>query len=136
MLIRVRISQMSLLTGGVRYAGPPNHNLVKWINMAVREITEGVYSVGVIDWDREVFDEIMPLTDGTTYNSYLVKGSEKTALIDTVDAGFDEELITNLARSGINGIDYVIINHAEQDHSGAIIVFLEFNIVNIEVSFR
>ena len=93
--------------------------------MAVREITEGVYSVGVIDWDREVFDEIMPLTDGTTYNSYLVKGSEKTALIDTVDAGFDEELITNLARSGINGIDYVIINHAEQDHSGAIIVFLE-----------
>lgn len=93
--------------------------------MAVREIKAGIYSVGVIDWDREVFDEFMPLPEGTTYNSYLVKGSEKTALIDTVDVNFEEEFITNLARSEVNGIDYIIINHTEQDHSGAIIVFLE-----------
>lgn len=93
--------------------------------MAVREIKEGVYSVGVIDWDRQVFDEFMPLPEGTTYNSYIVRGSEKTALIDAVDVEFEEEFITNIARSGVNGIDYLIVNHTEQDHSGAIVMFLE-----------
>jgi len=93
--------------------------------MAVREIKEGIYSVGVIDWDRQVFDELVTLPEGTTYSSYLVSGSEKTALIDTVDSCFDEDFITNLALSGVSGIDYIVINHAEQDHSGALMVFLE-----------
>jgi flavorubredoxin len=93
--------------------------------MAVREIKDGIYSVGVIDWDRQVFDEFMPLPEGTTYSSYLVKGSEKTVLIDAVDAEFEEEFITNLARAGINGIDYIIVNHTEQDHTGSLMVFLE-----------
>ncbi|WOF15575.1 FprA family A-type flavoprotein [Methanoplanus sp. FWC-SCC4] len=93
--------------------------------MAVREITPNVYSVGVVDWDREIFDELLPLPDGTTYNSYLVIGSEKTALIDAVDSDFEEEFITNLACSGATGIDYLVVNHAEQDHSGSIPVFLE-----------
>ena len=77
-------------------------------------------SVGVIDWDRRLFDELIPLPDGTTYNAYLVKGSEKTALIDTVDPTKESELIDNLKELKIDRIDYVIANHAEQDHSGAI----------------
>ncbi|MDD4127274.1 MAG: FprA family A-type flavoprotein, partial [Methanomicrobium sp.] len=93
--------------------------------MAVREICKNVYSVGVIDWDRQVFDELLPLPDGTTYNSYLIEGSEKTVLIDAVDSEFEEEFITNLARSKVTKIDYIIVNHAEQDHSGSIPIFLE-----------
>ncbi|HRT11966.1 MAG TPA: FprA family A-type flavoprotein, partial [Methanoculleus sp.] len=46
--------------------------------MAAREIVPGVFAVGAIDWDRRLFDELIPLPDGTTYNSYLVRGSEKT----------------------------------------------------------
>ena len=53
--------------------------------MAIREIKGGVFSIGAIDWDRRVFDELIPLPNGTSYNAYLIKGREKTALIDTVD---------------------------------------------------
>ncbi len=95
------------------------------LKMTAREICKNVYSVGVIDWDRQVFDDLLPLPDGTTYNSYLVQGSEKTALIDAVESEFEEEFITNLARSDVKKIDYIVVNHTEQDHSGAIPVFLE-----------
>ncbi len=93
--------------------------------MNVREIRPGVYSVGAIDWDRRLFDELIPLPDGTTYNSYLIKGNEKTVLIDTVDSTKEKELIENLGKLGINKIDYIIANHAEQDHSGTIPKILE-----------
>jgi flavorubredoxin len=93
--------------------------------MPVREINEHVHAVGVIDWDRQMFDELIPTPQGTTYNAYVVQGSEKTALIDTVDPSREEEYITNLARLGIGCIDYVVINHAEQDHSGSLPVLLE-----------
>ena len=93
--------------------------------MAVREIKPGIYSVGAIDWDRRLFDELIPLPDGTTYNSYLIKGSEKTALIDTVDPTKEHQLIANLKKLGVEKIDYVISNHAEQDHSGAIPTILK-----------
>lgn len=95
--------------------------------MAVREIKSRVYSVGAIDWDRRLFDELIPLPDGTTYNSYLIKGGEKTALIDTVDPTKEKELIENLGKLGINKIDYIIANHAEQDHSGTIPKILELH---------
>jgi len=88
--------------------------------MVVREVRPGISSVGAIDWDRRLFDELIPLPDGTSYNSYLVEGNEKTALIDTVDPTKEHELIDNLKELGVNNIDYVIANHAEQDHSGAI----------------
>ena len=88
--------------------------------MAAREIRPGVYSTGAIDWDRRIFDEILLLPDGTTYNAYLIKGDKKTALIDTVDPTKESELIDNLKELRIDRIDYVIANHAEQDHSGAI----------------
>jgi len=93
--------------------------------MSVREVKLGIYSIGAIDWDRRLFDELIPLPDGTTYNAYLIKGSEKNALIDTVDPMKEEELLGNLKKLKLEKIDYVISNHAEQDHSGAIPAILE-----------
>jgi len=86
----------------------------------MREIKTNVYAVGAIDWDARLFDRLIPLPDGTTYNSYLIKGSEKTALLDTVDPTKTDVLLDNLAELGIDRIDYVIAHHAEQDHSGSL----------------
>ncbi len=88
--------------------------------MAVHELKPGIYAVGANDWDRRLFDELIPLPDGTSYNSYLVKGSDKTAVIDAVDPPKSGEWMSNIKKLGINTIDYIISNHAEQDHSGAI----------------
>ena len=88
--------------------------------MKPREIKPGIYWVGAIDWDRRLFDSLIPLPDGTSYNSYLIKGTEKTVLIDTVDPTMQDVLINNLNQLGVDNIDYVVANHAEQDHSGAI----------------
>jgi len=93
--------------------------------MKPREIRSGIHWVGAVDWDRRLFDSLIPLPDGTSYNSYLIKGSEKTALIDTVDPSMQDVLINNLNQLGVKKIDYVIANHAEQDHSGAIPFVLE-----------
>ena len=88
--------------------------------MKPRQIRPGIHAVGAIDWDRRLFDALIPLPDGTSYNSYLVKGSEKTVLIDTVDPTMEHELFHHLADLGCRRIDYVIANHAEQDHSGTL----------------
>ncbi len=86
----------------------------------MRTLKPDVHNVGVIDWDRRLFDELIPVPDGTTYNAYLIKGSEKTALLDTVDTGKADGLLSHLMKTGIDGIDYIVAHHAEQDHSGAI----------------
>ncbi len=86
----------------------------------MREIRTGVIPVGAIDWDRRIFDELIPLPEGTTYNAYLVRGSGKTALIDTVDPTKEGELFSNLDELKVDRIDYLVANHAEQDHSGTI----------------
>jgi flavorubredoxin len=88
--------------------------------MIAQRITDGIFSLRSIDWDRKLFDELVPLPEGTTYNSYLVKGTEKTALIDTVYPPKAEELIAALAAAGVETLDYIVANHAEQDHSGSI----------------
>ncbi len=88
--------------------------------MAETKLKTDVFSIGAIDWDRRLFDELIPLPDGTSYNAYLIKGNEKTALIDTVDPTKEQVLLEHLSSLGINSIDYVISNHAEQDHSGTI----------------
>lgn len=93
--------------------------------MTGRNIAKDVYFLGAIDWDRRLFDELIPLPDGTTYNSFLVKGSDKTALIDTVDPSMSHVLLGKLDDLGINQLDYVVINHAEQDHSGSLPLVLE-----------
>lgn len=86
----------------------------------MRMLADNVYAVGVQHWDRQLFDELIPLPDGTSYNAYLVKGSEKTALLDTVDPEMTELLVDHLVKAGADTIDYVISHHAEQDHSGSI----------------
>jgi len=86
----------------------------------MRQIKPGVYAVGAIDWDRRLFDQLIPLPDGTSYNAYLIKGSQKTALLDTVDPTKTDVLIDNLLEIGTDRIDYVVAHHAEQDHSGSI----------------
>jgi len=86
----------------------------------MRTIRDNVYSVGAIDFDRRIFDKLIPTPDGTTYNAYLIKGSEKTALLDTVDPTKSDCLFNNLAHIGVDKIDYVVSHHAEQDHSGCI----------------
>jgi len=87
-----------------------------------REIRPGIEWMGAIDWDRRLFDELIPLPYGTSYNAYLVRGSEKTVLIDTVDPAKSDDLITQLAE--VDKIDYLIIQHVEQDHSGSVSLIL------------
>lgn len=91
--------------------------------MKPRKIVNGVTWMGAIDWDRRLFDALIPLPDGTTYNAYLVAGNEKVALIDTVDPPMSDVLMRQL--EDVPRIDYVISNHAEADHSGAIPAVLE-----------
>lgn len=92
--------------------------------MSARIIKPGIYFTGVIDWDRELFDEIIPLPDGTSYNSYVVEGSKKVALIDTADPAKKRDFLKNIDDTKLK-IDYVVSNHAEQDHSGLIPLVLE-----------
>jgi flavorubredoxin len=74
------------------------------------ELTAGVHWVGALDWDRRMFDDLIPLPDGTTYNSYLVRGADRTALVDTVEPAFVDVLMARLEGLGITRLDYV---HAE-----------------------
>jgi flavorubredoxin len=98
------------------------------IKEKVVEISDGVFWVGIKDWNRRLFDALIPLPQGTTYNSYVVIGRKKTALIDTVNPGFEEEF-----GEKINGVikveelDYIIMNHAEPDHAGAIPYIMKKN---------
>jgi len=86
----------------------------------MRPLKPNIFFVGAIDWDRRMFDELIPLPDGTSYNSYLIQGSQKVALIDTVDPSKVDTLMGNLVSLGVDHIDYIISHHAEQDHSGSI----------------
>ncbi|MEA3339400.1 MAG: FprA family A-type flavoprotein, partial [Chloroflexota bacterium] len=86
--------------------------------MKARKIKDGVYWMGAVDWDRRLFDSLIPLPDGTSYNAYLVEGSEKTALLDTVDPAMSDILMSQL--ESVPQVDYLIAHHAEQDHSGTI----------------
>jgi len=88
--------------------------------MIVRELKPNVYSLSAIDWDRKMFDELVPLPEGTSYNAYVVKGSEKTALIDTVHPSKSGEFIQALKSLKLDRLDYIVSNHAEPDHSGSI----------------
>jgi flavorubredoxin len=91
--------------------------------MKARKIKDHVYWMGSVDWDRRLFDSLVPLPDGTSYNAYLIEGSEKTALLDSVDPAMADELMGQL--EDVSRIDYIISHHAEQDHSGTIPQILE-----------
>ena len=90
----------------------------------MRLLKPNIFSVGAIDWDARLFDRLIPLPDGTSYNSYLIKSSNKTVLIDTVDPSKTETLLTSLDKLAIDTIDYVVAHHGEQDHSGSLPVVL------------
>jgi flavorubredoxin len=87
----------------------------------VMKIGENVYWVGIRDWNRRIFDALIPLPKGTSYNAYLIIGKNGKTLIDTVNPGFERELEDKI-RNLINPeeINYVVMNHAEPDHAGAI----------------
>jgi flavorubredoxin len=91
--------------------------------MKPREIVPDVLAVGAQDFDRRLFDALIPLPDGTSYNAYLVRGRDKTALIDTVEPAMLHVLQAHL--KDVTRIDYLISNHTEQDHSGSIPWVLE-----------
>lgn len=93
--------------------------------MKFSEIKNSVYYCGLNDCERKIFDELIPLEHGTTYNSYLVKGSEKVAIIDTMYPKKTDIYLKNLDENGIDHVDYIIANHGEQDHSGSIPALLE-----------
>lgn len=84
-------------------------------------VKNNVYWVGKTDWElRKFHGDEYSTHRGSTYNSYLIK-EEKVALVETVWAPYSKEFVTNLANEiDLKKIDYVIANHAEIDHSGAL----------------
>jgi len=99
---------------------------MSWRNVA--EISKEVYWVGIRDYNRRLFDALIPLPRGTTYNSYLVIGTAKKAVIDTVNPGFEKEWEEKISKV-VNpaDVDYVIMNHAEPDHAGSIPHIMSIN---------
>ena len=88
--------------------------------MILSELNKGIYYVGVNDRTSSLFESLWSLPAGVSYNSYIVKG-DKTALIDTVHISKAKNFIANIKTAiGDSPIDYVVINHMEPDHSGAI----------------
>ncbi|HJJ31840.1 MAG TPA: FprA family A-type flavoprotein [Methanocorpusculum sp.] len=93
--------------------------------MAAREITSNIYSVGIINWDLRVFDGVMPTPYGTSNNAYIIKGSEKCALVDSGEQDAGAEFITNLMKLDLDVLDYIVCLHGEQDHSGLLPLLLD-----------
>ncbi len=91
------------------------------------KINDTVTWVGKIDWElRKFHGEELSTHRGSSYNSYLVRGSEKTVLIDTVWRPFAEEFVENLRKIiDLKNIDYIVANHGEVDHSGALSALLK-----------
>lgn len=82
----------------------------------------------VKDWSRRVFDALIPLPQGTSYNTYLIKGTGGDALIDTVNPGFEEQLVEKVGRlTSPERLKYVVMNHAEPDHAGSIPAVLKWS---------
>ncbi len=89
--------------------------------MSSIQLAPGVHWIGAIDPDLRTFDVIMKAEHGTTYNSYLVQGSERCAVIDTVKARFFDPYLEGIGKLvNPSGIDYIVLNHTEPDHSGSL----------------
>lgn len=85
-----------------------------------RHITDDIYYIGVNDRQKVLFENLIPLPHGVSYNSYLIL-DEKTVLVDTVEVSFAEVFLDKLLSIlGDRTLDYLVINHMEPDHSGAI----------------
>lgn len=89
------------------------------------KISERIYSVGVNDSIKELFEGLWPLPFGVSYNSYIV-ADEKVALIDTVEQGFEDEFLENVREAiADRPVDYLVVNHMEPDHSSLVAYMLE-----------
>jgi flavorubredoxin len=86
--------------------------------MGLKKIKDNVFWAGAVDWDRRLFDSLIPIPDGTSYNAYLIYGKDKTVLLDTVDPSMTGTLMQNL--KDVQNIDFIVSHHAEQDHSGSL----------------
>jgi flavorubredoxin len=95
---------------------------------AIMKLKEGIYYVGAQNPALRVFDIIMQTEFGTTYNAYIARGSEKTALIETAHHRFFDWYLRNVeAVAPLSEIDYVVLNHTEPDHSGSLEKLLALN---------
>lgn len=85
-------------------------------------VSPRIKAIGVCDTDIDLFESQYVVPHGVTYNSYLLEGDETTALIDTVDAAFADEWLSNLAEALGPGRqpDVMVVLHLEPDHSGSI----------------
>ena len=89
------------------------------------KLSDKLFYVGVNDDEKSLFEGLWPLPYGVSYNSYVV-ADEKVALIDTVEQGFEEEFLGNVADAiGDRNIDYLVVNHMEPDHSSLTAYMLE-----------
>ncbi len=89
--------------------------------MSAIKITDNLYSVGILNPAMRIFDVVMKTDYGTSYNSYILKGKEKTALIEVSHANFFDSYLNNIKEvCEPSSIDYIILNHCEPDHSGAL----------------
>lgn len=96
--------------------------------METLELKKNLYWTGIKDKDLRVFDIIMETEFGTTYNSYLIKGSEKTALFETAKFKFFDTYLAELKQLvDISKIDYIIVDHTEPDHAGSVEKLIEMN---------
>jgi len=96
--------------------------------MKTLELKNNFYWTGVLDPDLKVFDIVMETEFGTSYNSYLLKTSEKTVLFETAKAKFLDGYLEALNKLvNINDIDYIVVNHTEPDHAGSIEKLIEIN---------
>lgn len=89
------------------------------MNKAI-EISDNIFWLGVNDRRTHLFENYWPIPKGVAYNSYVID-DEKVAIIDTIDSGVMDDYLDNI-EDAIDGknVDYLIINHMEPDHSGAI----------------
>lgn len=96
--------------------------------MKTLKLKDGLYWTGILDSQLRVFDIIMETKYGTTYNSYLLKGSEKTALFETAKFKCIDEYLDKLTSLiDVKDIDYIIVDHTEPDHAGSAQRLIEMN---------
>ncbi|NLK37840.1 MAG: FAD-dependent oxidoreductase [Epulopiscium sp.] len=96
--------------------------------MNALELKKGLYWTGVLDKNLRVFDIVMETQFGTTYNSYVLQGSEKTVLFETSKLKFFDEYIKTLEQIvDVKEIDYIVMNHTEPDHAGSIEKLIQIN---------
>lgn len=96
--------------------------------MKTLKLREGLYWTGILDKNLRVFDIIMETEFGTTYNSYLIKGNDKIALVETAKVKFFDEYYSKLTElTDIAKIDYIVVNHTEPDHAGSIEKLIAIN---------